>query len=796
MRPSIYIGLGGTGIRILAAIKKQYEDVYGKGNLPPIVNFLAIDYNLADIKNPELSTSLEEDALLIPYVGDPRKHLEARIEQGDYKWMFPGNTCSIFGRLASSPDQLRTTGRFYTEYLIHIIESAICNRWNQVTNIANADENGAPIPCLEIDIYILTSLCGGTGAGSFINIAELTRRLYGERCNIIGYGVLHSIFQTMDPLGTHSPKGRVNAYSAIKDLDYLMSATPSKPVKFTINGQERVLSSPPFDLFYVVDNKTDNGQTVTNIQELCTYVGLHIYTRSQIPLPEVPGPQWKHTLFDIADKRGWASGMGVMRVVYKGDLLAKIYGCKAAIELIDKMRQEGSFIAQRAIDWMMAARILENEYNDLHINFIYSAEALGKLKGPKVAIQDSLLYIHTTVQNYVNTLADFPEAKVLAELQAEKDYLLKAELESILSNDGNVANALIFLQTLRDQLYSCREKMEAEAATMKEQLADISSVLAKAQQEYENYGGKFFRTNRGKQERLDLVSATAKRMLKFTLEVKRREAARDIFTHLLEVIDKYSYQIQSANAFLANLSYDYEQELITLINQSGTPFFEYDLSLDKRTKIAVDSEDIGFAGFISKLPKSLLELDVDTELKPAINAYVEGMPQAVAYRTKSIAEVIEEMDNEEAAKLQQAFIQSSTQMLRINNRGISNRDRWHPSDILVNHSHTCLAYDHRYRTDHDALIQKRLQSRYIISHHDCSGIGPQEMVMFHTWEAVIPYCIEAFDERVVEEYERVIEAYLSGGSTFNPHFDKELFDQMRQEGFSLKPRSASEEPEQ
>lgn len=794
MRPSIYIGLGGTGIRILAEVKKHYEEYYGVGKIPPIVNFLAIDFNLADINNPELPTSLEEDALLIPYVGDPSKHLEARVEQGDYKWMFPGNTCSIFGRHASSPDQLRTTGRFYTEYLIHIIESAICNRWDQVTNIANADENGAPIPCVEIDIYILTSLCGGTGAGSFINIAELTRRLFGERCNIIGYGVLHSIFQTMDPLGTHSPKGRVNAYSAIKDLDYLMSATPSKPVKFTINGQERVLEAPLFDLFYVVDYKTDNGQTVTNIQELCTYVGLHIYTRSQIPLPEVPGPMWKQTYFDFADKRGWASGMGVMRVVYRGDLLAKIYGCKAAIELIDKMRQKGFFIEQRAIDWMREARIRENEYNDLLINTIYPVETLDRLKGPNVAIQDSLLYIHTTVQNYVNTLVDFPEAKFLAELQAEKNYLLKAELESILRNDGGVANALIFLQTLRDQLYSCREKMEAEAATMRQQMADISSFLAKAQQEYEDYGGKFFRTNRGKQERLDVVSATAKRMLKFTLEIKRREAARNIFVHLLNEIQKYHHQLASTDALLGHFGDLYANELGTLCRQHS-PFYEHDLSALERENITINPDEISVAQFVATMDKSLLDLDIETELKSAIDGYVAQLPQAVAYRTKSIAKVIKEMDNEEAAKLLKAFIQSSTQMLRINNRGISIRDRRRPSDILVNHSHTCLAYDPRYDIHHDALIQQ-LQFRDVFSHHDCSGIGPQEMVVLHTWEAVIPYCIEAFDEQVVEEYERVIEAYLSGGSTFNPHFDKELFDQMCQEGFSLKPRSASEEPEQ
>lgn len=284
MRPSIYIGLGGTGIRILAAIKKQYEDVYGKGNLPPIAQFLAIDYDSNAYNDSSLATSIVDDALSIPFTHKPNELILSRNNKGDYSWMFPSNSGYI-----DYCAPVRTTGRFYTEYFLNSIETELQYRWRKAS-IANVDEDGIPFPCVDIDIYILTSLCGGTGAGSFINIAELTRRLYGKRCNIIGYGVLHSIFQTMDPLGTHSPKARVNAYSAIKDLDYLMSATPSKPVKFTINGQERVLSSPPFDLFYVVDNKTDNGQTVTNIQELCTYVGLHIYTRSQIPLPGI-GPQ-------------------------------------------------------------------------------------------------------------------------------------------------------------------------------------------------------------------------------------------------------------------------------------------------------------------------------------------------------------------------------------------------------------------------------------------------------------------------------------------------------------------------
>ena len=788
MRPSIYIGLGGTGIRILAAIKKQYEDVYGKGNLPPIVNFLAIDFNLAEINNPELPTSLKEDALLIPYVGDPRKHLEARIEQGDYKWMFPGNTCSIFGRLASSPDQLRTSGRFYTEYLLPYIQTALQQRVQQVQQIAFAPE---------FDLYILTSLCGGTGAGSFINIADLVRSMFGNQCNIIGYGVLHSVFRMVDPLRTHTRRFPLNAYSATLDLDYLMSASSSKPVKFTLNGKEKSYNRPLFDLFYLIDNQTESGRIIPNIHELCPTIGLHIYTRSQIPMPESPNMEWQSGIYNLADKKGWVSGMGVMRVAYRGDLLAKIYGCKAAVELIRKMRQEGSDIPLRVIDWMMASKVREDEYNDLLIDSIYSVEALGKLRGPKVAIQDSMTENRTTVQNYINTLVDFPEAKILAELQAEKERLLKAELVSILSDEGGVANALIFLKTLRDQLYSCREKMDNEAYELKQQLAYLSPMLAKAQQEYDNYGGIFFiRTNRGRQERLDVVSETAQRIQKLALEIKRREAARDIFVHLLNETQKYHHQLASTDELLGHLSELYTNESDALIHRGSSPLHEHDLSVLERENVTINPNEIIVAQFVATMDKSLLDLDIETELQTAIDGYVAQLPQAEAYRTKPIAEVIEAMSDEALTGLAEVIGTKAERLLRLNNRGLANGSGQRPTELIANHSHLCFGQS-TPRNAH--LITHRLTTQLpcgITEQYDCSGIGPQEMVMFHTWEGVIPYCIEAFDEQVVEEYERVIEAYLSGGSTFNPHFDKELFDQMCQEGFSLKPRSTSEESEQ
>ena len=799
MRPSIYVGLGGTGIRAIAHAKKLYEDVYGVGNIPKCIAFLPIDFNLADVKSPELATSLENDAVVIPYNGSPKEHYEGRVKRGAYSWVFPGNTDSLAHRISDGAGQVRTTGRFYTEYILNIIEAALQQRWMQVSNITYVNENGISVPCEEIDIHIVMSLSGGTGSGSYLNIAELISRKYGKRAHIFGYGVLHGVFRAMDTFGTHTPKVRVNAYSSIVDLDYLMHASVASPVKLEINGAVRELTSPIFNEFFVVDNQTAKGNIVPNIKELCAAIGTCLFASSGDMGSTIQGGQsnnrWQQGSYGIMHKKGWAQALGGCQIVYKGDLLADIYGCKAAIELIRKMRQDSSDVQQKAIDWTMAARVREDSGNDLLIDSIYSAEALGKLKLPKVDIQDSIQQTRTTIQAYISTLVDFPTTQTLDQIQGDKEALLNNELKSILSSDSGVGNAAKFLKALTMQLGVCRAEMENEAAALKQQLNDKSSVLEKNLKEYEEYCNRFFKTSDGKKSRLDIVSATAKGILKLAIEIKRREAARDIFVYLLNIIDNYSTKIKAINDLLENLSDTYERELVSLMNQGGSPIFEYDLSLPERTRVTIKPGDIGLAGFISKLPKSLFELDIDNELKPAIDKYVSQLPQAVEYRTKRLIDIINNLDEMAYDQLKDAIDTKASSLLRLDNRSQENENGSKPTELMVHEymiSLFCSQKEQcRLQNDTSFISKATGQAGCKFIPNDCEALR-QKMFVFRAEYAFIPYCIESFDESVVEEYERQVASANIGGATFNPHFDKNLYEEMRKQNFKLEPELPNE----
>lgn len=802
MRPTIYIGLGGTGIRAISQAKKLYEDIHGKGNIPNYIAFLAMDFNLADIDSPELPTPMGDDAVQINYNGSPREQYESRAKKGAYRWVFDGNTDTISHKITDGASQVRTTGRFYTEYVMSSIEPALKRCWQQVSSITYVNEKGESVPCEEIDIHIVMSLAGGTGAGSFINIAEMVHRNYGKRAHIVGYGVLHGVFRAMDPLGVQTPKVRVNAYSSIVDLDYLMSATPTNPIEFKINGAVRELTGPIFNEFFVIDNQTANGYSINDINSLCEAVGSCLFASSGDMGSAIQGGQsnvrWQLGSYGILHKKGWVQALGGCQIVYKGDLLADIYGSKAAIELIRKMRLEGNGIEKVVTDWMDLVKVRENEGHDLLIDSIYSPESMGKLKNPKITIDDTFNDIKTETSRYMNTLVEFPTEKDIEALKESKIEALGDKLNAIMSAECGIGNAKQFLVTLKSYLQICKREMEQEATKLTQELNSKTQAVEGALKEYDEYSHKAFQVFRGggKEDRLNNVSSSAKSALRLALEIKRREAARDIFTALIAKVEVYGQQIEAIDQLLVNLSKAYTENATEKIHETSASTFEYDLSYNIRTNMPFNPDEVGLAGFMTTISKPLLEMDIQTELKPAIDGYVSMLPEAVAYREKRLIDVINTLSDKEYDILKTNIEAKSSSLLRIDNRGQENSRGKKPTDIIVREYMVSLYCDQneqcRLETDRAFTRNVAQAASCKFYPNPCEQLR-QKMFIFRAEYAVIPYCIGALNDMVVDEYEQQIKDSMMPGSTeFNPHFDKILFEEMRKQNFKLEPELPNE----
>lgn len=800
MRPTIYVGLGGTGIRAISQAKKMYEDVYGEGKIPKCIAFLAVDFNLKDIDSPNLATPMGADAVPLQYNGSPREHYETRSKKGAYKWMFDGNTGSLQNKITDGAGQVRTTGRFYTEYIMSSIEPAMQRCWQQVSNITYVNDEGFTVPCEEIDIHVVMSVAGGTGAGSFINVAEMIHRTYGKRAHIIGYGVLHGVFRTMDPMGNQTRRVRENAYAAIMDLDYLMSAEINNPVTFEINGAMRTFTQPIFHEFFVIDNTTAHGNIIGNVDALCEAIGTCLFSSSGDMGTKIQGGQsnnrWTQGNYGILHKKGWVQALGGCQVVYKGELMAEIYAKKTAAELIRKMCQEGANAQQLATKWTETAKVREDgdTYNML-IDSIFDSQKIEAIKLPRTDISDTIVETNAKIETYTNNLADFPTDETITALKEEKVNMLNNEIEEILRREGGVGDAKQFLESLKPILEGYSKEMTGEASEFSRSQANASEALSKKQKEYEVYRNRLITFDKKKQELLDEVNRKAKDKLKNAYEIKRRQVANEVFIMLTNAVAVRLQRICEIIQMLDELRSKYNREANENQNLNGNAHvFEYDLSTAERANIQINDEDINLATFNSTLDKSLLEIDINSELEPAIYNYAKSRPQAEAYRTKRLIDIINALSDDAYARLKDAIQTKSSTLLRINNRGQENDDGM-PTELMVR--------EYMFSLYSDAEESCRLQGddSFIRSATGAAGCQfvpnnleqlRQKMYVFRADYAVIPYCIDSLDETVQDAYEKQVRNSSSGQVGFNPHFDKTLFDEMRLKNFKLEPELPNE----
>ena len=118
LRRSLFIGLGGTGIKTILKTKGVMLDNYGQnGELPPILGFLGIDtdrseYDLtAKTKHGEIKLMADERYSIS--VASPKPHYNQY--KRDYEWLPPQNVTFI-NTLDRGAGQVRTNGRLAVMY--------------------------------------------------------------------------------------------------------------------------------------------------------------------------------------------------------------------------------------------------------------------------------------------------------------------------------------------------------------------------------------------------------------------------------------------------------------------------------------------------------------------------------------------------------------------------------------------------------------------------------------------------------------------------------------------------------
>lgn len=272
IRPTLIIGLGGTGGDVVMRIRRRFYESYGSLAEFPIVGYLWLDTDRSEkhILAREIRdfVRLTDTERLMMTIGDTTAITQNLKEPGFAhidRWWYPG--LNSLGQMNEGAGQIRAYSRLAFFHHYQAIRQAIVDANKRIRdplaqesmmNSSQLKDQGL-LAQVEFNqptnVYLVTSIAGGTGSGMLLDVAMLVKDVFQE-----GNVTLSSFLVFPDHFGSiTNERMKANSYALLKELNYYQYGVSH----FTAEWSRGVVSKvpiPPFDYCYVFDNHNAAGQ--------------------------------------------------------------------------------------------------------------------------------------------------------------------------------------------------------------------------------------------------------------------------------------------------------------------------------------------------------------------------------------------------------------------------------------------------------------------------------------------------------------------------------------------------------
>lgn len=277
--PTLIIGLGGLGSEVVEKIYRKFDAVHPSELERANVVFLCLDTDKNDI-NDRLKVMPAESVVktssdLSLSVGQYVDRISTRTTVG--KWFDTKSRELNSMSLGDGAAQVRMASRL--AMISAISEGKLSPIDNAITQLMATDP--ARKQGNDIRIHVITSLAGGTGAGTFLQTAyylQNAMRQHGAMApKVMGYFVLPDTL--IEGTGTFSDSQkenvRSNAYACLKELVEFSKSDRDKGLsniefEYRLGQRDKSLpASRPYDTCFIMDF---NGASGGNLQMLRRYM--------------------------------------------------------------------------------------------------------------------------------------------------------------------------------------------------------------------------------------------------------------------------------------------------------------------------------------------------------------------------------------------------------------------------------------------------------------------------------------------------------------------------------------------
>ncbi|MFA0777967.1 MAG: hypothetical protein PVTTEEND_001681, partial [Candidatus Fervidibacter sp.] len=285
--PTLVIGLGGSGTWTARRLKALMRQRYG---IVPLIRFLFVDCDQgAFTSQPDLADVQDAEKIAM-FIRNPEQVWQ-EVWQGigeREKWRdwIPEELDVGILRHAIGAGGIRPVGRFALFASLQEVWGRLTEALRDILAIepqlrTTLGEQGERVTVhrAEPRIYIVGSLCGGTGSSLFLDIAVLVRHCLRQiapdtRPSIIGVFFLPSVFGKEPNIRNNIAFLSVlqaNGYAALKELEHFCNARALKSQPFTFRYPQVgdvTVNEPIYDEDFVVEEATSEAGFLTRKEEV------------------------------------------------------------------------------------------------------------------------------------------------------------------------------------------------------------------------------------------------------------------------------------------------------------------------------------------------------------------------------------------------------------------------------------------------------------------------------------------------------------------------------------------------
>ena len=265
----LFISSGGNGHKMLTTLRRQLEWQVDPLELERKVGFLAIDACHQEMEDLVTELDFERtEVLKLPYEGAHDSIAPNKITPQMNQWVYPDLYAKTGGMAATAPSQSgfdpSGAGAWRQPGRIRLCQpnSLTSLKGALTTAVRNLAVNKSP--GARFHVFFLAGLAGGTGSGTIVDLAFLTRHIIKHEVNADLYTKTQVSAYLLLPsaCGTDSnAQGDRNAYAALKEIDYFMGlqARGESFRQLYGSGFDVEITENIFDFCTLVEGIADGG---------------------------------------------------------------------------------------------------------------------------------------------------------------------------------------------------------------------------------------------------------------------------------------------------------------------------------------------------------------------------------------------------------------------------------------------------------------------------------------------------------------------------------------------------------